>query len=193
MQNNMKYMQFISIEVLKSHGYSLYKINQLVKSGKLERINRSYYENLEYNGEINDFYTVPAYSQNKGVICLISAASYYGLTTEKQVSIDVAIPRESRIPEYINWVGMEFYRFSKQRYETGIRKIEVGENYFYIYDIEKTVCDIIFYRNKLGFEPAIEILRNYLSMKNRNINKLMKYAKLLRIESFMKQILGVMI
>ncbi|MGE4445431.1 MAG: hypothetical protein AB7C92_02125 [Synergistaceae bacterium] len=185
--------QFIPLKNLKEGGYSLYKINQLVSAGKLGRVNRSYYENMGYNGEINDFYAVPAYSDEKGIICLMSAAAYYELTTERPTQIDVALPRRSRVPRSPEWPLMQFYLFSDQRYKVGAEKVNADGNPFYIYDMEKTVCDVIFYRNKLGFEPAVEVIKKYLNKQNRDLNRLMRYAEMLRLKTTMRQFMEVLI
>ena len=185
--------QFIPLKKLKEEGRSLYKINQLVSAGKLGRVNRTYYENMEYNGEINDFYAVPAYSDKKGIVCLMSAAVYYELTTERPSQIEVALPRGSRIPQPPDWPQMRFYLFSPQRYKVGVKKVDVDGNPFYIYDIEKTVCDIIFYRNKMGFEPAVEVIKKYLNRQNRDLNRLMRYAEMLRLKTTMKQFVDVLV
>ena len=69
-----------------------YQINQLTKSGQLKKINRKYYENINYEGDHNEFSLVNAYVET-GVICLISAASYYNLTTVRTMEIDIAVHR----------------------------------------------------------------------------------------------------
>ena len=84
--------QFISIQELKKEGYSYYDINKMTDSDRLARVNKKYYENLEFSGEPNDFYAVSAVSE-KGVICLISAAVYYDLSEERPSAVDVALPR----------------------------------------------------------------------------------------------------
>ncbi len=61
-----------------------------------------------------------------------------------------------------------------------------------IYDMEKTVVDIISYREKIGIEETKEVLINYLSKKDRNINKLMVYAKILGQEQILKTYLEVL-
>ena len=193
MKAEIQRRQFIPLKNLKVNRYSFYKINQLVSAGKLGRVNRSYYENMEYNGEINDFYVVPAYSDEKGIICLMSAAAYYELTTERPTQIDVALPRRSRVPQSPDWPLMQFYLFSDQRYKVGVEKVNADGNPFYIYDMEKTVCDVIFYRNKLGFEPAVEVIKKYLNNQNRDLIRLMRYAGMLRIKTTMKQFLEVLI
>lgn len=43
--------------------------------------------------------------------------------------------------------------------------------------LEKSVCDALRYRNKIGIDVSSEILRNYLSRKERNITRLTSYAK----------------
>ena len=66
-------------------------------------------------------------------------------------------------------------------------------NIFHIFDIEKTVVDIIYYRNKLGIEETSEILRNYLKRRERQIDRLYKYAKLLRCEKNVRTYLEVLL
>ena len=184
--------QFISREALYDAGYSQYKLNKLIHDGKLVMINRRFFENPDYDGEINEFYSVNAYAP-KGVICLLSAAIYHGLSTNRPLQIDVAIPRRSRMPKPPDWPQMQFYLFSVERYSTGIETISENGNQFLIYNKEKTVCDILFYRNKLGFEPSVEILKKYLDMHNRDLNKLMKYAENLHSGKLLREYLEVMI
>ena len=72
--------KIFSMQALKEKGFSQYKVSKLVNEGKLIKLNKSYYENAEYRGEESDFYYTEAYAP-KGVICLLSAAVYYHLTT----------------------------------------------------------------------------------------------------------------
>ena len=88
--------KFLSIQELKNKELSQYKIRNLVKEGKLIKLNKSYYENVDYHGEESDFYYTEAYAP-KGVICLLSAAVYYHLTTFIPDAVDVAIPRKAKV------------------------------------------------------------------------------------------------
>ena len=184
--------QFISLQELHEAGYSNYKIRQMVSTGNLVGVNRKWYENTNYNGEINDFYAVPVYAE-QGVICLISAAVYYELSSERQYQIDVAIPRNARIPESPDWPAMKFYRMTEPRYGMGIVEVQEEGNSFHIYDKEKTVCDVIYHRNKMGFEPAMEVLKRYLQRPDRDINQLIAYSKCLQVEATIKQYLEALL
>lgn len=88
---------------------------------------------------------------------------------------------------------MKFYRMAEPRYSIGIVDVQEGSNSFRIYDREKTVCDVMYHRNKLGFEPAMEVLKRYVQRSDRNINQLIAYAKRLQVETTIKQYLEALL
>ncbi len=189
-QNDLQ--QFISTAELKHNGFSNYQINQMVSRGILLKVNNRYYQNLNYKGEINDFYAVHAVNEH-GIVCLVSAAIYHGLSTERQRVIEVALPRGFRKPGQPEWPLMQFYFFSPERYQLGIQYVQEGKNSFQIYDKEKTVCDMVFYRNKLGKEPAMETVKEYMNCQDRDINKLMYYADILHVKTTLMQYIEVLL
>ena len=174
--------KYVRTKTLKDNGYTFYKINKLVEQNVLRKINKSTYENLLYSGEENDFHNALAYIP-KGVICLLTAARYYNLTNYMPSSIDVAIGRKDRVSTLPDWPPVIIHYFTNDRYNTGIITEREDGLEFRIYDIEKTVVDCIYYRNKVGIEETSEILRNYLRRENRNIDKLYRYAKALKCEA----------
>ena len=181
-----------SVDELKKAGYSHYKINQLVEDGTLLKLNKKYYENTEYNGEESDFYYVQAYAP-KGVVCLMSAASYYNLTTFRPDSVDVAIQRKAKISTMPDWPVLSVYYYADDRFKTGIETVQEGRNHFKIYDVEKTVVDIVCFREKVGIEETKEVLVNYLRRKDRNLNRLLRYAEMLKCGEVMKTYLEVLV
>ena len=181
-----------SIQELKDKGLSYYKINQLVKQGILIKLNKNYYENTNFDGEESDFYYAYAYVPN-GVICLLSAAVHYNLSTHRPDAIDIAIPRKARVSTLPEWPELKIYYFTDERFSVGAEIIEVGKNKFRIYDVEKSVVDIVFYREKMGIEETKEVLSNYLHRKDRNLNKLIRYAEMLKCEDTINKYLEVLI
>lgn len=181
-----------SVEELKKAGFSHYKINQMVKEGTLLKLNKRFYENTKYQGEESDFYYVSAYAP-KGVVCLMSAAAYYNLTTYRPDAVDVAIQRKSKISTMPDWPTLSVYYYADERFETGIRNVQEGENQFRIYDIEKTVVDIVFFREKIGIEETKEVLINYLRRSDRDLNRLLRYAELLKCSDVLKTYLEVLV
>ena len=184
--------KIFSMQELQSMGFSQYKISKLVSEGKLIKLNKSYYENTAYHGEESDFYYTDAYAP-KGVICLLSAAVYYQLTTFIPDAVDVAIPRKAKVSTIPDWPQMNFHHYTDDRHELGVTTIREGKNGFRIYDMEKTVVDIVFYREKVGIEETREILVTYLRRKYRNLNRLLKYAELMECGKTMRQYLEVLV
>lgn len=184
--------KIFSMQELKEKGFSQYKVGKLVDEGKLIKLNKSYYENVEYRGEESDFYYTEAYAP-KGVICLLSAAVFYHLTTYIPDAVDVAIPRKAKISTKPSWPNMNVYHYTDDRHKLGVTTIKEGKNEFKIYDIEKTVVDIVFYREKVGIEETKEILVTYLQRRDRNLNRLLKYAELMKCEKVMRQYLEVLV
>ncbi|MBO4639244.1 MAG: type IV toxin-antitoxin system AbiEi family antitoxin domain-containing protein [Treponema sp.] len=184
--------QIFSISELKEQGFSYYQISNLVKQGKLSRLNKTYYENLNYSDDTNDFYFVPAFVPS-GIICLMSAAVYYNLTTYRPDSIDVAVTKRKKISTLPDFFNLTLHYYTDTKLSLGVQKITNNENSFLIFDIEKTVADIICARNKIGIEETKEVLINYLARSDKKINNLYRYAEKLRCLKTLKSYLEVLL
>ncbi len=180
----------LSIQELKEKGLTHYKINQLVDEGRLRKLNKKYYENLTYRGEKSAFYYIPAYAP-LGVICLISAAAHYHLTDSMPKEIDVAIPRKAKISTMPQFLPLSVSYYAPSRYTTGIRTVCEGGNSFFIYDREKTVLDVVSFRDKVGMEETGNIVETYLQQEDRDLDRLMRYAQLLKCTDIMQSYLDV--
>lgn len=187
-----KDQKIFSMKELKDMGLSQYKVSKLIENGRLKKMNKSFYENCDYIGDDCDFYYVKAYAQN-GVVCLLSAAAYYQLTTFIPDAIDVAIPRKSKVSTIPKWPHINVHYYSDEKYSLGVINIKKGRNEFQIYDKEKVVVDIVHHKELVGIEETKEILLNYLQEKNRDLNKLLKYAKLMKCEKIIRGYLEVLI
>lgn len=183
--------KFITISELNDMGMSYYKISQLVKEGILSKVNRTTYENLQYSGDENDFYSAEAFVPD-GVVCLMSAARYYGLTNFLPDTVEVAIERKKRVSTLPEWPEIKLYYFDDKRMTTGVEIIEESGNKFHIFDIEKTVVDIIHYRNKVGIEEMSEILRNYMKRSDCRMDRVFYYARQLRCEKILRTYMEVL-
>jgi predicted transcriptional regulator of viral defense system len=83
--------------------------------------------------------------------------------------------------------------FAEKQYRTGIKEINIQGNIVKIYDLEKTICDCIRYRNKIGIDIVKEALNEYIKKKEKNINKLIEYAKITGIYSITKKYFEVLL
>ena len=61
------------------------------------------------------------------------------------------------------------------------------------YDLERTICDVIRSRNKLGTETFLAALKMYAASPKKNLNQLNTYAKQMRVEKVLRQYLEVLL
>lgn len=115
-----------------------------------------------------------------GVLCLYSAWSYHELTTQIPQVYHVAVERTRRVTLPI-FPPIELSFMTKKAYELGAVEVEIDGFKVKVYDLEKSVCDAIKYRNKIGLDVSSEIFNNYLSRKDRDITRLYNYASQLRV------------
>lgn len=184
--------QFLSVSEMLDRGLSYYKINRLAEEGKLKKLNNKFFENLSYDGEESDFARAAAYAP-KGVICMMTAARYYELTTFLPDAVDIAIERSMKISTLPDWPALHIWYFSKARYEQGLQVISDSTGEYRLYNMEKTVIDVLYYRNKVGIEETKEILTNYLARQNRDLFTLHRYAEELGCGKILRTYLEVLL
>lgn len=125
-----------------------------------------------------------------GVLCYYSAWFHYGLTTQIPQNHHIAIVKNRRVtlpdfpPVQLHYWQEEYVSLGKV-----YRQIE-GIN-VPITNIEKSVCDAVKFRKKIGMDVCAEILRNYLASPDRDLEKLMRYAKTMRIGTIMKIFINI--
>lgn len=61
------------------------------------------------------------------------------------------------------------------------------------YDLERTICDVIRSRNKIGTETFLAALKLYAASPKKDLNKLNTYAKIMRISNILRQYLEVLL
>ena len=127
-----------------------------------------------------------------GVFCMFSAWFYYGLTTTIPCENHIAVTQNKKVwvPDY---PPIRLYYLSDAFYQLGITQIIADNQSIKIYDLEKSVCDAVRFRNKVGFDITIEVLKNYVRRKNKNLNRLSEYARTLRIEKIMQNLIMPML
>jgi predicted transcriptional regulator of viral defense system len=167
----------VGVKTLLENGVSYYDINALLADAVIVRLKRGVYK---WAAKETDEMAEVARIVPGGVFCLLSAAFYHGLTTTAPAGHHVAIPDDRKVvlPDY---PPIQLYFWNETPYSLGMITAELEGGSIKIYDMEKTVCDAIRHRNKIGFEVLKEILKNYLGRKDRNLNRLHSYSKQLNI------------
>ena len=161
------------------------RLRRALQAGTLIRIRKGIYAKEEAlaNSMIDVERIIP-----DGVLCLYTAFMHYALSTQVPASICIAIEakRKIRLPEYPT---IDLYYWKKENLMFGIVQQTIADYDVRITDLERTVCDAVKYRNKIGLDVCGEILDHYLKRPDRNISVLHSYAKRLRIENVLNRYL----
>jgi len=163
---------------LKAFGFSSRNLKKMIDTGLLEKIKQGYYVLSENTGEIPDI-LIALKLIPQGVICLLSAIEHYELSTVNPSSTSIALPRKANIPTLPSSRYIKIYRMTDKHFKLGISEAELNGVKIRIYDIEKVICDCFKYDKQIEKNIALEVLKNYVSRKNCNIQKLLEYAKIM--------------
>lgn len=125
-----------------------------------------------------------------GVVCLYNAWSHYQLTTTIPPAFCVAIERKRKvvIPPSL---PITLYYWKEEYLSLGVIEEILSGHTVRITNIERSVCDAVKYRNKIGLDVCAEIVRTYLRKEGRDLSLLTEYAKRLRVWSTLKSYLEI--
>jgi predicted transcriptional regulator of viral defense system len=164
------------------HPRTLYELRD---RGEIEQISRGLYRLATAPPLTNPDWVTVATRIPQAVICLISALAHHGLTTQIPHTIDVALPMHARVPK----IGLPIrtFWFSEPAFSTGVETARFDGVAARIYSAEKTIADCFKYRNKIGPDVAIEALKEYRrNSKRADLQKIVRYAKLWRVDNVMR-------
>ena len=119
------------------------------------------------------------------IVCLLSALSYHGLTTQIPHEIWVTVPGSSWRPqrEYpplnLTYVSGSAYSFGTEEHVINGVKVK-------IYSPAKTVADCFKFRNKVGLDVAIEALRETWRSHKATMDELVEAAGIDRVLKVMR-------
>lgn len=179
----------VQMGTLLKNGINHYQINHLIEKGKILKLKHGVYKwaTDDVNEWIDVKYLVP-----NGVLCLFTACLHYELSTFVSSQYHIAIPKKAKIV-LPNYPPIKLYYWDTTAFNLGIIEVEIQETTLRMFDLEKTVCDIIRFRNKLGIDIAKEVLKNYLKRPDRNIAKLNEYAQQLNISTVLSNFLTILL
>ena len=127
----------------------------------------------------------------KGIFCLHSAANLHELSTFIPSEYHVAIPWKSKVT-LTDYPPVSLYYWKEPQYVVGLSELSLNGLSVPVYDREKTLCDFLKFRNKVGMDATKEVIKTYLTSKDRNIQKVMEYSRELKIYSHAQQYLEIL-
>ena len=181
---------YVTTKQVKNININTIELSRLVKQNKLERITRGYYAIT--NSFCDDYYKYQLKSKN----CVFShstALYFYDLSDRTPLYFDITVP--------IGYNGslskdknIKLHYVKKELLKLGLTTVvsPFGME-LRIYDLERTICDIVKYRNHMDKEIFAKTLKCYVKREDKDLIKLMKYAKKLNIDKKILEYMEVLL
>src|SRR5690606_33421036 len=168
-----------------THGIGPETLARLVREGSVVRPARGLYQLADMSADGHHMLAEAATLVPKGVICLVSALQFHGLTLQMPSSVWMAIERTAWRPR-IDYPPIRFVRFMGLALTEGIERHRIEGIDVAITDPARTIVDCCRYRTKVGIDVALEGLREGLRQRKATSDQLWRYATKARIWSIMK-------
>jgi predicted transcriptional regulator of viral defense system len=121
----------------------------------------------------------------RGVVCLLSALQFHGLTTQAPFEVWLAIDDKAWSPK-VDYPPLRIVRFSGAALGFGIEKHRIEGVPVQVYSPAKTVADCFKYRNKIGLEVALEALRDGWKKRRATMDQFWEAAKACRVANVIR-------
>ncbi len=171
------------------HPRTLYAMRD---AGVLEQLSRGLYRLAELPPLSNPDLVIIALKVPQAVVCLLSALSFYELSTQIPASVNIALNRHTERPR-LDYPPLRLFRFSGAAFDEGVETHLIDDIPVRIYSVEKSIADSFKYRRKIGLDVALEALKTYRQSYRVASDKLLYYAQICRVETVMKPYLETLL
>lgn len=155
-------------------------LTALWRQGRLIRLKAGLYQLPESMPTQHAALVQAAYAVPNGVICLVSALDFYGLTDANPEAVWIAVPMGGWTPR-VSEPPIQLVHFRTRLHELGTEVQSVDGHDIRIYSKEKTLCDCLRLPELVGRDVTLGALRRYLRVPGADITRLLAIANDCRV------------
>lgn len=185
-----KFNGYITTKEVSKNDIPKIYLTQLVDEKKLIRISRGLYMLPDcFEDEYYRFQVITNYS----VFSLETALYLHNYSDRVPTVYNITVPRN-----YNGYLSKEknvkLSYVKEELLNLGVTEIEspLGQK-IKVYDLERTICDIIKFKSKVDPEIFSKALKQYVKSKDKNLNNLIIYARKLNVEDEVRKYMEVML
>ena len=180
----------IETKIAEEHGISKTMLYKLCKEDKIQRIVKGQYILPD---ELQDELLSISKRSEKIVFSHETALYLHGISDRTPFEHTITVPSGS-IPSAAIKVECKVYYIKPELFDLGKTRLKTpAGNEVPVYDLERTICDVIRSRNKLGTETFLAALKLYAECPRKDLNRLNAYAKKMRISNVLRHYLEVLL
>jgi len=181
---------YITANEIQKRNINRHHLRTLIEAGEVIRISRGFYSLKDSFAD--NFYIM--LSKSKKAIFSDATALYLHNLSDRNPSVyDITVPYSAG-NSYKKEKNVNLHYVKKELLNLGLIEMESPFGMkIRVYDVERTICDIIKNKNKMDSEVFARALQKYSKLKSKDLNKLMRYAKPLKIDKKVREYMEVLI
>ena len=169
---------YLTTKDVNDNNIPRFYLTKLIKEGKIERVSRGVY--IKKNELVDEFVILQSKSKN-AIYSNTTALYLHGFSNRIPIKYDITINSgyNGSLQKEDN---VNLFYTKRELLELGVidYKLDSG-NIIRVYDLDKTICDIIKNKKKIDAEIFNKAIREYFYSKKKNTLKLYEYAKRMNI------------
>ena len=169
---------YLTTKDVNDNNIPRFYLTKLIKEGKIERVSRGVY--IKKNELVDEFVILQSKSKN-AIYSNTTALYLHGFSNRIPIKYDITINSgyNGSLQKEDN---VNLFYAKRELLELGVinYKLDSG-NIIRVYDLDKTICDIIKNKKKIDAEIFNKAIREYFYSKKKNTLKLYEYAKKMNI------------
>ena len=160
-------------------------LRQAQDRGLVRRIGRGLY--VAEGSVVTEHHTLAEATKRvpHGIVCLLSALRFHGLTTQSPHKVWIAIAHKARRPR-ADYPPMRIVHFSGVALSYGVTEKKLEGVIVRVFDSAKTVADCFKFRNKIGLDVALEALRDCYRQRKATMDEIFMAARVCRVARIMQ-------
>lgn len=168
----------VTVDDVKRIGLDPHILIDLANRGQLERVDRGVYINPEI---FEDDMYILQYRFSKGIFFKDSALFLHHMIDRTPDRYQMNFPlgyHSLAVKQY----PLKVYRQKSEWYSLGIEEVLTpGQHKVRVYNIERTLCDILRTRDASDSETIRQAMLAYTQLKHKNISQLIQFADLFNV------------
>ena len=172
-------------------GYTRHNLSELTKCGQLERLRPGLYQ---LKGKVIDDFVLISSNSNRIIFSHQTALYLHDISDRTPNVFHISVPQGYNASHIKNrYKDLQVHYVKKDLYEIGKTEIKSPQgNLIPVYDIDRTICDIIIDREKIDKQIFTEAIKRYFKSQNKNLRRLIKYSRLFKIENEIRKYMEVL-
>ena len=169
-------------------GVSYKSILAMVEKGDLIRVKSGYYSMPDTQFSEEELITA---QYPDGVLTMETALFYHGYIEERPALWSIAVSKNiSKSRFKVDYPKIRPYFTEDNTLSMGVETIEVAGTPISIYTVDRLICDILKYREKVDVDIYRRAIEKYIADEKKDTEHLMEYAASRRVVAKVQNILG---